>query len=251
MAQINKMGGPRSERLLRITKDLWNYCLSKKITLTAEYLPGVLNTIADRESRVFVDKSSWMLPLNIITQIEKHWGVMNIDLFADRLTARKPKYVSWKPDPGAIALDAFSIQWNTWKPYAFPTFCLIGRCLAKIKQDQTDLTIITPVWQTQHWYPLLLEMSIAQPILLPPDQNLLTSPQGQPHPLVRVGGLRLAAWRVSGIDSRQKVFLRDLPAYSWNPGDQVPNLLTEAPGINGVAGALQNKLIRFMPLWTT
>ena len=30
-----------------------------------------------------------------------------IDLFAIRLTSEPTKYVSWKPDPGSVSIDAF------------------------------------------------------------------------------------------------------------------------------------------------
>jgi len=61
VAQINKMGGARSKDLMTVTKQLWDYCLSRQILLTAEYLPGVLNSIADEQSRSFMDRSNWML----------------------------------------------------------------------------------------------------------------------------------------------------------------------------------------------
>lgn len=48
---VNKMGGTKSPILTNIAKDLWEYCLERKITLTAEHLPGSLNQTADLESR--------------------------------------------------------------------------------------------------------------------------------------------------------------------------------------------------------
>ena len=33
--------------------------------------------------------------------------------------------------------------------YAFPPFCLIGRCLARVQQDSAEMVLVTPVWQTQ------------------------------------------------------------------------------------------------------
>ena len=43
-------GGTKSGLLVKITKEIWALCLSKKITLTSEHLPGVQNTIADMET---------------------------------------------------------------------------------------------------------------------------------------------------------------------------------------------------------
>ena len=38
--------------------------------------------------------------------------VPNIDLFASRLNYRLKPYVSYKPDPGTVAVDAFTVQWS-------------------------------------------------------------------------------------------------------------------------------------------
>ena len=173
VAQINKLGGPRSHRLFQITKVFWDFCLSRQIIITADHVPGVQNQIADRESRVFLDKSCWILNGSYFQQIEKIWGEADIDLFADRLTTQKKVYVSWKPDPKALTTDAFTMQWADQKMYAFPPFCLVGLCLAKVRRDQASLTLIAPVWPAQTWYPTLLEMLVSAPILLPASEDLL------------------------------------------------------------------------------
>ena len=77
-AQINKMGGPRSQGLLEITKEIWHYCLSRKITITAEYLPGALNVEADYQSRVFMDSSNWKLKHQVVSQIENNLGTCSV-----------------------------------------------------------------------------------------------------------------------------------------------------------------------------
>ena len=51
--------------------------------------------------------------------------------------------------------------------YAFPPFSLLPRVLAKIRYDKALVLLIAPVWPTQSWYPLLLQLSTVQPILLP------------------------------------------------------------------------------------
>jgi hypothetical protein len=248
-AQINKMGGPRSQDLLTITQEIWQYCLSRKITITAEYLPGVQNTEADYQSRVFRDGSNWHLKHQVVTQIENMWGLVSVDLFADRLNAHKQQYVSWKPDPHAMTVDAFSLSWSNLKAYAFPPFSLIGKCLAKIAKDQATLILITPAWQMQTWYPKLLEMTVEAPILLPPYQDLLTDPVGNSHPLILTKQLMLAAWKVSGRGSLQEAFRRTLLPCVFSHEDQGHNPLTKAPGTSGLAGVVSGKLMPFRPLW--
>ena len=249
VAHINKMGGTRSPQLVKVTKEMWQYALSRKITLTAEYLPGKDNVIADRESRIFKDTSNWKLLPVMFRAIETALGPLHTDLFADRLSAQKAQYMSWKPDPHAMATDAFSRTWVGLQGYAFPPFGLVGKCLAKIRKDQSTVVIVTPAWQTQIWYPLLLEMSIETPILLPPHPKILLDPQGNEHPLIKSDTLCLAAWKVSGEDWKQKAFQKGLQKYTFSPVGQAHELLTTAPGKNGIAGVTQGKLIQFRPLW--
>ena len=47
--------GTRNQELVIISKEIWDYFLLHKITINAEYLPGVLNLKADRESRGLKD----------------------------------------------------------------------------------------------------------------------------------------------------------------------------------------------------
>ena len=55
------MGGIHSLLLSQLAKDLWNRCLCHNVLIKTQYLPGVQNVHADRESRVFLDSSDWKL----------------------------------------------------------------------------------------------------------------------------------------------------------------------------------------------
>ena len=178
LTHINKMGGTKSQLLTQMTKSLWEFCLTKKIHLTAEYLPGNKNKIADALSRQYEDSSNWKLDPQLFTVLNNQWGPLETDLFADRLNAQTTRYFSWKQDPLAAGTDAFLWQWNE-RCYAFPPFCLIGRCLMKVRKEQTDLVLIAPAWQGQHWYPILLNMLTEEPILIPVLRNTLSSPTGR------------------------------------------------------------------------
>ena len=61
VAYLNRMGGMRSPDLSHCAKQLWLWCLDKGITLSAEYLPGEMNTTADLQSRMLTSSAEWML----------------------------------------------------------------------------------------------------------------------------------------------------------------------------------------------
>ena len=72
--------------------------MDRRITLTAQHLPGKQNVIADEEFQIMKDRWDWMLNPTIFDQIQSHLGPMDIDLFASRTTALLPRYYSWRPD---------------------------------------------------------------------------------------------------------------------------------------------------------
>ena len=55
--------GTHNKGLLGLSKQIWDYLQSKKITITSEYLPDDLNGTADWESCIFQDKRDWKLSL--------------------------------------------------------------------------------------------------------------------------------------------------------------------------------------------
>ena len=67
-------------------------------------------------------------------------------MFASGWDKQLPKFVSWKPQPTAWGLNAFSIDWNSHRAYLFPPFSLVGRCLKKIRDEKADVILVAPVW---------------------------------------------------------------------------------------------------------
>ena len=164
-------------------------------------------------------------------------------------TSQLEQYVSWKQDTEAMAVDSFQMEWGTVEGYAFPPFCLIGRVLQKVWKEEATITIITPVGPAQTWYSTLLYVSIQEPVLLPQTKRLLRNAKNELHPLTQQMTLKLAAWRVSGKEQQARVFRRSLQTYSWQNGERVERFLTSPSGANGVAGVVDEALIRFRQLY--
>lgn len=136
---------------------------------------------------------------SLFDQIQKIWGPYDVDLFADRTNHLLPCYVSWKPDPGALAVDDLSIPWSTFShPYFNPPWSLIQTCLNKIMQERLPLaTIVAPCWPIAIWFPWIRRLARAPPILLDPRRHTrLTSPFAQsPWSNPR---WKMSVWLVSG-----------------------------------------------------
>ena len=82
-----KMEGTHDKDFLGLYKQIWDYLQSKKITITAEHLPGHLNITADWESRNFQDKSDWELSPEVFAKICQKLGTPSIDLFTSLLSS--------------------------------------------------------------------------------------------------------------------------------------------------------------------
>ena len=124
-----------------------------------------------------------------------------MDLFASRLSAQLPPYIPWTPDPYRQGTDAMQRIWSNQYLYILPPFSMINKVLRKIAQVYLKrMFIVSPTWQSQVWYPILLKISIEKAFFLSHHPCLLLNHQGQIHPLITNKTLRLAAWMVSGND---------------------------------------------------
>ena len=175
-------GGTRSPALLHTACQLWEWCLGKGVTLSAEYFPGSHNMTADRQSRTLRSSAEWRVDRLVFLEVMGLYGPCNVDLFALRLNFQLLLYISWRPDPYATATDAFEIRWTDSQGYAFPPFALIGRYLQKICHEGSTVVLVAPVWPSQSRYPLLLEMLTSLPALLPIHRNLMRDPFNMDHP---------------------------------------------------------------------
>ena len=129
-------GGTKSVDLCNQAQELWKWCLLHQTIVSAEHLPGIHNRDADQASRIFNDRTEWLISPHLLREALSLLAVKpSTDLFTSRLNKQFPIFCSWKPDPDAWKIDAFSFPWIQKGLYAFPPFCLVGKVLAKVIQD--------------------------------------------------------------------------------------------------------------------
>ena len=100
---------------MTLALEVWDWCQERDILVIPSHIPGRDNVSADRESIEFTDMSEWKLDRIIIQPFLLN---CQTDLFASRLTSQLVDYISWRPDPGAIHTDTFTINWATLRGYA-------------------------------------------------------------------------------------------------------------------------------------
>jgi hypothetical protein len=179
MAYINKMGG-RIPSLSRIAERIHSFALRHQLLVTAEWIPSEENT-ADKESRIEGDLSDSELNPKAFSLILRRFGELQVDLFATGDNAKTPLFVSLKADPKAWYVDAFSRPLPQGKMvYANPPFILIPRLLSKLRREGGEVVLVSPVWPSQPWWPVLMKMALTHPppLLLPRSSELFLPPRG-------------------------------------------------------------------------
>ena len=61
VAFINNMGGTHSTACNKVARDIWLWCIEKKIWLRATRIPGIQTETADRLRRKFQNRTEWQL----------------------------------------------------------------------------------------------------------------------------------------------------------------------------------------------
>ena len=135
---VNKIGGTHSKTLCDLSLEIHKRCVIHNIRLTAEHLPGKDNTLADRLSRQSnQDWSDLKLSPTVFNHILVTTQLIpSIDLFASRLNAQNPTFMSWNG--------------HTYTARIFPPMILIGQVLAKLMKEQVQQAIlIVPHWPSR------------------------------------------------------------------------------------------------------
>lgn len=241
VAYINNLGGVKSIPCHKIAKEIWLWALERNIHLSAEHLPGSENVIADKASRVLDDNTEWELVMACFLEVNNNFGPFDIDLFASRLNKKVETYSSWKPDPYAKFIDAFSADWREFNFYAFPPFSLVLQCLEKIRREQSTGTMIVPLWPGQPWFPIIISMLTAVPLILPLGSLVLSFRPAAKHKLHKT--LRLVACPISGDVTRSEAFQRGPLISCVPPGEPLPRLNTKFTLRSGIISVVQRKLI--------
>ena len=165
---IRRQGGTKSSLLSAEACQLWREAVSRNLTiLTPHWLSTSDNVMADFLSRHEMSQWECMLShstLNIVFQTFQLSPTL--DVFASKETHRLPRYMSWYPDPGAVARDAMMHRWDDVS-YLFPPVPMLLKTLQKIKLEGIRAVMILPMWPTSLWWNLMTEMLVEPPLPLP------------------------------------------------------------------------------------
>jgi hypothetical protein len=219
-----------------------------RVHLNIQYMAGKLNTVADSLSRQRKFKDTeWQIAQDMTTVLFELWPLPTIDLFATSQNAKCKAFITRVPDKHAIGWDALQMNWDNLDTYAFPPFPLIMKVLQKVKRSHNmHMTLIVLMWQSQGWFPTLLEMLIDMPRSLPPRPDLLTQPDGTLPMSPAV--YQSHAWRLSSNLSLKKLFQVRSHRQQAAPMHGAQRAYTSAIGLYSALGVYNGITIHSIPL---
>ena len=245
VACINRCASIK-QSLLDLCVEIFSWAEESDIYLSAAHVKGSDNVEADRLSRNENIDTEWSIHQCLFDKLCLVYGHPSVDLFASRINNKLECFISWLPDPSAAATDAFAFSWSDFYGYAFPPFSVLGRVIQKVIQDRATILLIMPLWPSSAWFPLALQLLIANPHILSKGSLYLPQDPVRRHRLH--DSLALGALMLSGNPSRQRDFRRRLQNSSFNPGEGEPRPSIGRILRDGVSFVSAGKLICFTPL---
>lgn len=159
--------------LSRIAEDIWKWALDRKILLSARWIPGQTNELADEMSRVFVDRTDWSLNPRWFAMAVERWGVPDIDLFASQRNRQVPRFFSAEPQPESEGVDAFRQDWARFRlVWANPPWSYIPKVIRQMEESRVKVILVAPLWIGAKWFPQLLDHA-EDMLILPMDPDVL------------------------------------------------------------------------------
>jgi len=113
--------------------------------------------------------------------------------------------------------------------FAHPPWCLIARVLMKVQVKGATVVLVTPLWETQPWFPVVVGMLLDLPTLLPNIPDLLIPFPNCDCPVAETWP-QPVIWKVSGNISNQRRFQAMLSTSSCLSGGAKRTLTITLPG---------------------
>ena len=196
-AFINFQGG-QSLELSEIARKIWTLVVQLNINISARWLAGKNNILADSLSRQD-SPYNWQINQNLFNYLDKLFGPHTVDRFACYQTTMCRKYNSLYLDMETAGIDALvQPDWHQENNWVNPPIYLIPRILEKIIQTQAQATVIAPLWRAMSWTPLLQRLSTAPPVQLPRAHLFCTQIGHQNPEPTKNKRWRFYAWRLHG-----------------------------------------------------
>ena len=150
--------GSKSPAIQSVAVHLFRHAWAANQLVSALYIPGSGNVVADLLSRDKPVDAEWELSPESFIALEGLAGSFDVDLFASPLNHNLERFVATFSHPRACATNAFCLNWIQFKSiYLFPPPNALPRVISKLKGFKGHGVLITPKRPAAPWFPLLMK----------------------------------------------------------------------------------------------
>ena len=112
ISYVNSMGAIRSQTCNNVASRIWDFCTKNQLWVSVAHIPGAINIVADKQSRVLEDGTEWKFNLTFFHKIVQKFGKPDkissqLELISNQID------LSWHPWLEAMTINAFSLTWNS------------------------------------------------------------------------------------------------------------------------------------------
>ena len=166
----------------------------------------------------------WKLNPSITKALQTHWkefGEYKADLFAAEHNNQFEKYYAKDSEevPSAYDVNWLEIQGDGML-WANPPWKEMNKILRKVEKDGATVTIICPVSPQNQWYARLLDLAVADPVLLPRSKDLFLREGHAAKGMTPWA--KTSAWLVSGDKDLRRKYLNTLSTQGPTKGAITP-----------------------------
>ena len=152
-AYIRHQGGTKSNVLSQEAQLLWDQAVAQDIwLLTPHWISTEENWAVDFLSRDCLDRWNFRLERRVFSSILHHFNIKpTLDALAYHFLTQLLRFMSWYPDPLAVAQDTLLQPWDP-VTYLFPPVPLLQRVIQRIKEQKIRAILVCPQWpQSLNW----------------------------------------------------------------------------------------------------
>ena len=146
--------GSSKQHLQDVAIRLHEICMADSILLNVQWIPREFNCTADLLSK-YIDIDNWEVTDRVFESLNDMWGPFTIDRFANARNTKVARFNSRFFELGSLGVDAFQFDWGGENNYIVPPVSMISRAINKCVRDRARGMLITPLWKSADFWPLL------------------------------------------------------------------------------------------------
>ena len=157
-ARIIECGSMKKD-LHAISIEIFELCFENKIELSVEWIPRLENEAADLASRSanILDVDDWQITPNFFSIIDRKWGPITIDAFANSYNTKTKRFYSLFHSPHCEGVNAFAYDWSQEMCLLVPPVSVVGKVLNHLLLCKAKAVLVVPDWKSSYFYPLIMK----------------------------------------------------------------------------------------------